>query len=203
MGDLRDQVAAFKCDSWAALSSQMTALSYSHQNSGGDHWIYRGQADANWWLKPSIELFRDSLKVPVCQYSVIDLEKQFLYQFQSIASQFLENLPGLDEHLEWLAVLQHYGTPTRLLDWTYSPTVAAYFALREVPHSSAVTKACIWALNLGKLKTLVMESTGYRDWQDAYVSALEQIKTIKPRSLSLRSNLEIATQECRDSKVCS
>jgi len=153
--------------------------------------------------EPSIERFKDSLRHPVSPYSVIDLEKQFLYQFQSIASQFLENLPGADEYLEWLAVLQHYGTPTRLLDWTYSPTVAAYFALREIPHSSVVTDTCIWALNLGKLKTLVIEQTGCKSWQDAYGRALQQIRNNEAPDFIAPLNLEIATPECRDNKVCS
>ena len=37
--------------------------------------------------------------------------------------------------LEWLALMQHYGTPTRLLDFTRSPYVACYFALEELPRT--------------------------------------------------------------------
>jgi hypothetical protein len=44
--------------------------------------------------------------------------------------------------IEWLALMQHHGAPTRLLDFTYSLYVAAYFALEEAEGESAV-----WAIN--------------------------------------------------------
>lgn len=60
------------------------------------------------------------------------------------------------EVLSTLSVAQHYGIPTRLLDWTRDPYAAAYFAAREAapwarwPHrhpKKAPAKICIWALH--------------------------------------------------------
>jgi hypothetical protein len=50
--------------------------------------------------------------------------------------------PDANDFFGWLFLAQHYGLPTRLLDWTESPLVAAYFAVLEHPNDDG----CIWAL---------------------------------------------------------
>ena len=55
--------------------------------------------------------------------------------------------PDLDDHFGWLFLAQHYGVPTRLLDWTENPLVAAYFAVLDHPDDDG----CIWALRISGL----------------------------------------------------
>lgn len=54
----------------------------------------------------------------------------------------------VDELLPLLALAQHYGVPTRLLDWSDKPLVAAYFAGKGAAQHSEGTFLSLWALNL-------------------------------------------------------
>lgn len=51
--------------------------------------------------------------------------------------------------LSLAALAQHYGLPTRLLDWSYSPFVATYFAAGS--HNSDAQHLCVWALDLSAI----------------------------------------------------
>jgi hypothetical protein len=68
-------------------------------------------------------------------------KSRILRIFKRKAHLFLPNPPSEDDSFEWLSIMQHHGTPTRLLDFTWSPHVAAFFALE-----AATDTAAIWAL---------------------------------------------------------
>lgn len=106
-------------------------------------WIYRGLPDARFLPIPKI--WRD-LTEP---YKIGD--SRWTYQenigityFKSVAPLYVSNLPDDDDLIGWLALMQHYGAPTRLTDWTMSPFVAAFFAFEQHPLKQ---DAVIWMLN--------------------------------------------------------
>jgi hypothetical protein len=102
-------------------------------------WIFRGHASPDRLLKPSLERAAEKKR----STSWAALELMLLWEFQAKAPLHAERhrLPPSSVRLDWLALMQHYGVPTRLLDFTYSPYVALYFALRNFNQRNARKKA--------------------------------------------------------------
>lgn len=104
-------------------------------------WIYRGQSDARLPLSTALER--------CCVARSIDpkdrhaFEDRLFREFRRGYHQYASRVPTKDRQLEWFSIMQHHGSPTRLLDFTYSIYVAAYFALER----SADGPASVWALN--------------------------------------------------------
>lgn len=84
--------------------------------------FFRGQSSTEYKLIPSIgRRFKDGEESVLKQY-----EKEIFEDFKRKYSMFTDVRPKNDK--EFLFLAQHYGLPTRLLDWTYNPLIALYFA---------------------------------------------------------------------------
>jgi hypothetical protein len=107
-------------------------------DSYGKKWmLYRGVKDACWELIPRVGRYR---KFKGLSGSNLEKEeKTMLRLFKDQALQHLDFRPEGD--WEWLAIAQHHGSPTRLLDWTRNPLVAAYFAVEQAHNGDSAIYA--------------------------------------------------------------
>lgn len=83
------------------------------------NWVFRGMGSPSWDYTPTIGRLGTDYRLTE--------EIRVFNAFKKSAGLHLPTLPTND--WDWLALAQHYGLPTRLLDWTTNPLVAAFFAV--------------------------------------------------------------------------
>lgn len=112
---------------------------------GGDFesWAFRGHASADWqiWSTLSRRLQRSGVHADCWPLQ----EERIVRIFKRKAHLFLSQVPEDADTFQWLALMQHHGAPTRLIDFTWSPFVAAFFALDE----ASGPRAAVWAVHPG------------------------------------------------------
>ena len=110
-------------------------------------YLFRGQPDPSWTLKPSLQR---CLPEDISADDAIRIETEATNEFQSQAHLHVTHSvipPNRSDLASWWALMQHHGAPTRLLDWTYSPHIAAYFAVERGWEQDGI----VWLFHAQKL----------------------------------------------------
>jgi hypothetical protein len=127
----------------------------------GHNWIYRGQRDAAAPIRSSLE--RTAQRFGWSRPRA-DLEMGVYRRFQRHAHLHVGHLPLEDDVIEWLAMLRHFGAPSRLVDWSYSFHIALFFAMRnadpnddheDVPEGER--RAAVWAIDSNWLEQRALD----------------------------------------------
>jgi hypothetical protein len=115
------------------------------REESGLRWLFRGLPQADWDLVASVHRHYGQRE-----------ERYLSHEFRARAGVRHAHRPRYDDRADWLSLMQHYGLPTRLLDWTHSPLTAAFFAAQRTmrhfsPRDEAPLDAAVWALCPGEL----------------------------------------------------
>jgi len=99
----------------------------------GCRYLFRGQ-NQPWRLRTS---FHRSGRADLGRFLNEDVPA--LYKHLSARTKHVFNLNNPDENGAFFNLIQHHGYPTPLLDWTYSPYVATFFAYRRITNEKAAS----------------------------------------------------------------
>lgn len=129
--------------SWDEFKKYISAYSDKHS-------LYRGQRDP-WRLRTS---FHRRERYRISKFLEHDVKQ--LHQKLSAITPHYFDLTIPEQNGAFISLLQHHGYPTPLLDWTYSPYVAAFFAFRD------------WPINYNEDGSARIYIFNNKDWQQRY-----------------------------------
>jgi hypothetical protein len=181
----------------------------SHTWTPEKGWAFRGHKNDALGLSTTLHLACD--RHAIGHHDAPDIERLLLREFARKAHLYVRDgadLPDPSDTLEWMSLMRHFGAPTRLLDWTYSIFVAAYFAL----DSSLPGEPClIWAIDtrwlndtansispgLDKGANADADKTG-KHFRDHFMPAASKafVSTENPYRLNARSAIQHGTFLC-------
>jgi len=130
--------------SWNDLQTELFTDSWNEKlGRFRSRYAFRGLSDSNYKLESRLARHGGDFR---------KLEKHLLRNFKKYAHR---SVVEKDSIWNWLSVAQHYGLPTRLLDWTYSPFVAMHFATADIDTFNV--DGVIWAVNYVKTHNILPE----------------------------------------------
>jgi len=131
-----------------------SAMDFIFEKTSDKNYVYRGQIDASWPL--IAKLHREHIIEDKTPCEKQELLENMLMSFRNNCIQhgLIHDTDIPQDDLNLIEeIAQHYGMPTRLLDWTYSPYIALCFAYNGISKIKIMNKSvALWGLDLDKFK---------------------------------------------------
>lgn len=130
-----------RVEDWQMLVNELAR--YTNPQTLHPRYLFRGQVNSSWTLEPSFTRIANNRKLN--RTEALQLERETVNKFSISGSKLLsleytidltlsrfksQDGAGID-FMGWFVLMQHYGAPTRTLDWSCSPWAALYFTCSE------------------------------------------------------------------------
>lgn len=167
-----------------SISNLITILKKQRKKFDEDIW-FRGQSDISWTLSPGILRLVKTTS-----------ESSLLTRFKQSAAMLINK--STKDDFDWLFLMQHYGVPTRLLDWSESPLAALYFAVHDRINDDK--DGALWLLKPTELNKIANISTAEKNFIPSFDDEELGNYSVKTLSSNPRNKLApIATIATRNS----
>ena len=174
---------------WAEYKSSLfTVLSQGEQPKRG-RFLYRGQRDPEWLLASTFDRSFPGVTKEEKRRLEDTLLDHFRYEFE--ADEDTKYREVLNHDVETKALAQHCGVPTRLLDWSESPYVGAFFAFQ---HAVSVYKPTVevFAPNDGHVAIWALDTQSEAWHKDSGVEVVTPSTLANPRMRAQAGSFTLA-----------
>jgi hypothetical protein len=173
-GGLPSALQPIAIKTWEGFKKHVNALERRR-------YIYRGQKDSAWRIRTS---FHRTGRTNLERYLVHDIPD--LHKSLSALTPYPFNLDDSKQYGAFVNLAQHHGYPTPMLDWTWSPYVAAFFAFHNIERNvKRGNKVRIFKLDIVEWNKLSRSDKFFPIWPN--VSILDALAFGNPRAIPQQS----------------
>lgn len=182
---MKKYIETFTCKSFTDFID--LALGWCHDN----HFvIFRGAGKASYPLIPGVARTAKAKMTQRRIAEVQEIEKQIFEEFLTVGNRGIKK-EGIREKdlLEVLCLAQHFGLPTRLLDWSSNPLAALWFAANGGIKSGMTEDACVWAYCIEENDERIIDPRNQNEIREAPFD-LKRTFIFKPLNITERIHVQ-------------